>query len=90
VVGLVINLIFCMVGTVGNFFPFSYFVEALEEIDMILVTNEQLQELDRTIPAIGAMLDSLNRGANIANNKRMHAAISFTAEERFSVFRQRR
>ena len=50
---------------------------------MVLVTNEQLQELARTIPAIAAMLDSLNRGATIANNKRMHAAISLTAEERY-------
>ena len=74
------------VGDYESFYlltPSKYFVEALEEVDMILVTNEQLQELDRTIPAIGAMLDSLNRGANIANNKRMHAAISFTAEERY-------
>jgi hypothetical protein len=58
-------------------------VEALEELDMILVTNEQLQSLERTIPEIAAMLDSLNKGAVIANNKRMHAAISFTAEERY-------
>ena len=74
------------VGDYESFYlltPSKYFVEALEEVDMILVTNEQLQELDRTIPAIAAMLDSLNQGANIANNKRMHAAISFTAEERY-------
>jgi CRP-like cAMP-binding protein len=74
------------VGDYESFYlltPSRYFVEALEEVEMILVTNEQLQELERAIPAIAAMLNSLNRGATIANNKRMHAAISFTAEERY-------
>ena len=74
------------VGDYESFYlltPSKYFVEALEEVDMILVTNEQLQELDRTIAAIAGMLESLNRGAAIANNRRMHAAISFTAEERY-------
>src|SRR5882757_863044 len=63
--------------------PSKYYVEALGEVDMILITNEQLQEFIRTIPAIAAMLNSLNQGATIANNKRMRAAISLTAEERY-------
>jgi len=74
------------VGDFESFYlltPSKYYVEALEEVDMILVTNEQLQELARTIPAISAMLDSLNKGGAIADSKRMHAAISFTAEERY-------
>ena len=74
------------VGDYESFYlltPSKYFVEALEDVDMILVTNEQLQEFSCTIPAIAGMLESLNRGGTIANNKRMHAAISFTAEERY-------
>ena len=63
--------------------PSKYYVEALEDVDMILITSEQLQDLARTITAIAAMLESLNRGAAIAYNKRMHAAISLTAEERY-------
>ena len=74
------------VGDYESFYlltPSKYYVEALEEVDMILITNEQLQEFGRTIPAIAAMLNSLNQGATIANNKRMRAAISLTAEERY-------
>src|ERR1700743_993314 len=74
------------VGDYESFYlltPSKYYVEALEESDLILITNEQLQELARTMPAIAAMLDSLNKGATIANNKRMRAAISLTAEERY-------
>src|ERR1700744_952264 len=58
------------VGDYESFYlltPSKYYVEALEDIDMILITNEQLQEFARTVPAIAAMLDSLNRGATIAN-----------------------
>src|ERR1700743_146673 len=74
------------VGDYESFYlltPSKYYVEALEDTDMFLITNEQLQEFARTIPAIAAMLESLNKGATIANNKRMRAAISLTAEERY-------
>jgi CRP-like cAMP-binding protein len=63
--------------------PSKYYVEVLEDTDVILITSEQLQDLARTIPAITAMLESLNKGGTIANNKRMRAAISMTAEERY-------
>ena len=63
--------------------PSKYYVEALEEVDMILITNEQLQEFTQTIPAIKAMIEALDRGSAVANTKRMHAAISFNAEERY-------
>ncbi len=74
------------VGDYESFYlltPSKYYVEALEDADLILITNEQLQELARTTKAVAAMLDSLNQGATIANNKRMRAAISLTAEERY-------
>src|ERR1700757_4195451 len=77
------------VGDYESFYlltPSKYYVEALEDVEMILITNEQLQEFARTVPAISAMLNSLNQGATIANNKRMRAAISLTAEERYEDF----
>ena len=76
----------CWVGDYESFYlltPSKYYVEALEEVEMILITNEQLQEFVQTMPAITAMLDSLNRGSAIACNKRVHAAISLTAQERY-------
>lgn len=63
--------------------PSKYFIEALEAVDMILITNEQLQEFTRTMPAMKAMVEALDRAAAVANTKRMHAAISFNAEERY-------
>ncbi|WP_259065787.1 Crp/Fnr family transcriptional regulator [Mucilaginibacter sp. X4EP1] len=63
--------------------PSKYYVEALEDTEMLLITSEQLNDMVRSIRAIAEMLESLGRGAAIANNKRMHAAISLTAEERY-------
>ena len=74
------------VGDYESFYmlnPSNYYVEALEDTELILTTNEQLHEFARTIPAIAAMLESLNQGGTIANNKRMRAAISLTAEDRY-------
>lgn len=63
--------------------PSEYYVEALEEVDMLLITNEQLQEFIQTIPAIKAMVEALDRRAAVANSKRMHSAISVNAQERY-------
>ena len=63
--------------------PSRYYVEAFEETDMLLLTNDQLQEFTQTIPAIRAMVEALDRGAAIADSKRMHAVISLNAEERY-------
>jgi CRP-like cAMP-binding protein len=63
--------------------PSKYYVEALEESDMILITNDQLQEFTRTIPAVRAMVEALDRGAAVADTKRMHSVISLNAEERY-------
>lgn len=74
------------VGDYESFYlstPSKYFVDAVEDVDLILITNDQLRDFSRQVPAIAEMLESLNREVNIANNKRMHAAIRFTADERY-------
>jgi CRP-like cAMP-binding protein len=63
--------------------PSLYYIEAVEDVDMLMITNEQYEHLTRTIPAVAAMLDANNRQSAIANNKRIIASISLTAEERY-------
>jgi CRP-like cAMP-binding protein len=63
--------------------PSIYNVEALEDLEILLITNELLQNLVQNIPAVSAMMDSLNRQGTIATQKRMQASISLTAEERY-------
>jgi CRP-like cAMP-binding protein len=63
--------------------PSLYYVEAVEDVDMLMVTNAQLEHLTRTIPAITAMMDAITRKSVITNHKRIQASISLTAEERY-------
>jgi CRP-like cAMP-binding protein len=63
--------------------PSPYYVEAVEDVQMLMLTNAQLEQLTHTIPAITVMMDVVNRQAHIAINKRVLASISLTAEERY-------
>jgi len=63
--------------------PSRYHIEALEDTELLLVTYEQIQEMITSIPALDATIRAMDKQNVIANAKRMHAAISLTAEERY-------
>ena len=66
--------------------PSRYYVEALEDASLLLITHAQLQELRRTVPAMAELMRGLDRRHDIATQKRLEAAISSTAEERYVAF----
>jgi CRP-like cAMP-binding protein len=68
--------------------PSHYYIEAVEDVEMLLITNEQILHLTHTIPTFAAMLEFNNRRAAIAHHKRVHAFISLTAEERYEDLRK--
>ncbi|MFD1258075.1 Crp/Fnr family transcriptional regulator [Mucilaginibacter terrae] len=63
--------------------PTKYNVDAVEDSDLLTITNSQMQELIDKIPAVAEMIKLLDSRANIATQNRIHAAISLTAEERY-------
>jgi CRP-like cAMP-binding protein len=63
--------------------PSPYYVEAVEDVEMLMLTSEQLEHLTATIPAIAATVDVIFQQGIMAVNKRMLAFISLTAEERY-------
>jgi CRP-like cAMP-binding protein len=66
--------------------PSRYYVEALEDASLLLITHAQMQELRRTVPAMAEFMRGLDRRHDIATQKRLEAAISSTAEERYVAF----
>ncbi|WP_324670493.1 Crp/Fnr family transcriptional regulator [Hymenobacter sp. GOD-10R] len=66
--------------------PSRYYVEALEDASLLLITHAQMQELRRTVPAMAELMRGLDRRHDIATQKRLEAAISSTAEERYVAF----
>lgn len=63
--------------------PSIYNIDAWEESDVLLVTNADMTRLN-TIAAINEMARTLDQNQSFAYQKRMNAAISFTAEKRYA------
>ncbi|UOE48841.1 Crp/Fnr family transcriptional regulator [Mucilaginibacter sp. SMC90] len=60
-----------------------YNIEAIEKTQIFQLTTGQLDTLSQTVPAIAEMVRLQNKQLAIDTQKRIRAAISMTAEERF-------
>ena len=63
--------------------PSRFNIEALENLEVLQSTNAQIEEFLKDIPAFSAMQNVISQNYTIANQKRMQAAMSYTAEERY-------
>jgi len=63
--------------------PSRFNIEALENLEVLQSTNAQIEEFLKQIPAFAAMQNVISQNYTIANQKRMQAAMSYTAEERY-------
>jgi len=63
--------------------PSRFNIEALEDLEVLQSTNAQIEEYLKHIPAFLAMANVISQNYTIANQKRMQAAMSYTAEERY-------
>ena len=65
--------------------PSIYNIDAWEDTDALLSTYADLNMLDQ-IPAIAEMIRKLDERHSIANQRRLNAAISLSAEKRYEEF----
>jgi CRP-like cAMP-binding protein len=63
--------------------PSLYFVDAWEDTEALVATKTDLTNLIDKIPALGEWIRKLDTNAAIASQRRINAAISLTAEERY-------
>jgi CRP-like cAMP-binding protein len=78
----------CWVGdreSYARLTPSPYYIDALEDADLLLVTYAQIQALVRTIPAMAELMRGLNYRHEIADLKRLQAVISDTVEGRYAA-----
>ena len=66
----------------------KYNIDALEESDILLITKDELEALSKKIPAIQTLVQIVQENNVIATQNRIHAAISFSAEEKYLDFLQ--
>ena len=64
--------------------PSRFNIEALEDLEVLQSTNAQIEEHLKDIPAFSAMQNVISQNYTIATQKRMQAAFSYTAEERYA------
>jgi CRP-like cAMP-binding protein len=61
-----------------------YYIEALEDAEVLQIDNETMDMLKRAVPAIDDMVNKMNQRSYISNQKRIHSSISNTAENRYT------
>jgi len=68
----------------GN--PAASNIDALENSEVILIGKENFDQLCQQIPAFNAMIQAILEKSFIVNQNRLHAAMSFTAEQKYLNF----
>ena len=63
--------------------PSNYFIDAWEATDALLVTKAALIDLIERIPGLSEWIVTLDTNFAIASQRRLNAAISLSAEERY-------
>lgn len=66
--------------------PSPYYIDALEDASLLLITHAQMLALIRTVPAMAELMRELDQRHAAATQRRLEAAISSTAEERYVAF----
>jgi len=62
--------------------PTRFYVEMLENTDLLIASRNDVQELIAAVPAVTETIKIIDKRNAIAIQQRIHAAISLTAEER--------
>lgn len=74
------------VGDRESFFmltPSRYNIDAWEDTDLLLITNEDFQRLLDTVPAVVTMVRVIDQRYYITTQRRLHSSIAYTARERY-------
>jgi CRP-like cAMP-binding protein len=66
--------------------PSMYNIDAWEDTDMLLITRADTLDLAHKIPVFNEMVRGMDERYNIATQRRITSAISFTAEKRYADF----
>lgn len=66
--------------------PTKYNIDAWEDTELLIVTRAEMLDLMEKIPALVQMIHSMDERNAIANQRRLNATLSTTAEKRYEEF----
>lgn len=64
-------------------------IDAIEDTELILITKTNFDKLCQEIPALNDMVNAIINKSFITSQNRIHAAIAFTAEQKYLDFVQK-
>lgn len=69
--------------------PTRYTIDAIEESTILLFKKEELERLRQKIPVLDGLINATLYRSFLASQNRLHAAISFSAEEKYHEFAEK-
>ena len=69
-----------------NDLPSQYFIDAVEDSEILLFDNTSLQKLNKHMPQSAAMYEAALQKSLVATNQRIISSMTATAEERYNEF----
>ncbi|WP_207531596.1 Crp/Fnr family transcriptional regulator [Desertivirga arenae] len=66
--------------------PSRFNIDAIEDSQILLITKENFDKICQEIPPFNNMVNSILQHSFIASQNRIHAAISYSAEEKYLNF----
>jgi CRP-like cAMP-binding protein len=69
-----------------NDLPSQFFIDAIEDSEILFFDNVSLQKLNKYIPESAAMYETALQKSLVATNQRIISSLTATAEERYNEF----
>jgi CRP-like cAMP-binding protein len=69
--------------------PSTYNIDAVEESKVLLIKREEFDQLRHEIPALNELVNSVLHNSFLSSQNRIHASISYSAEEKYRDFLQK-
>jgi CRP-like cAMP-binding protein len=66
--------------------PSTFNIDAIEDSTILLITKENFETICKEVPAFNDMVNTILHKSFVATQNRIHAAISYTAEEKYQHF----
>lgn len=66
--------------------PSRFNIDAIEDSTVVLIKNEEFERLRQAIPALNELVNDILHRSFLASQTRIHAAISYSAEEKYREF----
>ncbi|GAB4020816.1 Crp/Fnr family transcriptional regulator [Spirosoma migulaei] len=66
--------------------PSRFNIDAIEDSEVVLITQENFQRISQQIPAFNEMVNAILQKSFVVSQNRIQAAISYTAQEKYEHF----